>query len=222
MARRSIVAVALCALAAAVIPAAASAHEGNPNFESLVRAITPQITGFRVDVVNGDDRLRVNHHGNQTVTIYGYNDEPYVRMSPDGTVAVNLRSPAYYLNRERFGGASVPPIADEKAAPQWKVIGRDGIYEFHDHRMHWMAKTTPPVVKQKSQRTKVFDWKVPLRAGSTPGAITGVLFWRGSSSGGPPAGAFVVLAALALVGGAGVVAVRRRRRDGGPAREEAW
>ena len=88
--------------------------------------------------------------------------------------------------------------------------------------MHWMAKTTPPVVKQKSERTKVFDWKVPLRAGSTPGAITGVLFWRGSSSGGPPAGAFVVLAALALVGGAGVVAVRRRRRDGGPAREEAW
>ncbi len=223
MARRSIVAVALCALRAAVIPSAAPAHQGNPNFESLVRGVTPQISGLRVDVVNGDDRLRVNNRGTQTVTIYGYNAEPYLRLSPAGTVAVNLRSPAHYLNQERFGGAQVPPIADENAPPQWKVVARSGIYEFHDHRMHWMARTTPPAVKQQSGRTKIFDWKVPLRAGSTSGAITGALFWRGSSGGGPSVAAWGGLGALALLGGASVVAVRRRRRDAGaPPREEAW
>ena len=46
MARRTLVAVALCALAAAVIAAPALAHEGNPNFESLVRAITPRSRAF--------------------------------------------------------------------------------------------------------------------------------------------------------------------------------
>jgi hypothetical protein len=222
MARRTIVAAALCALTAAFIPAAASAHQGNPNFESLIRSVTPKIAGFRVDVVNGDDRLAVNNHGSQSVTIYGYNDEPYLRFSPDGTVSANVRSPAYYLNRARFSGVQVPPIADEKAAPRWRVLSRTGAYEFHDHRMHWMSKTTPKQVTDKSKRTKIVDWKVPLRAGSTPGAITGVLFWRGSSSGGPPAGAFIALAVLALLGGAAVVTVRRRRQPGGQPREEAW
>ena len=59
-----------------------------------------------------------------------------------------------------------PHSADPKAPPQWKVVARNGRYEFHDHRMHWMAKTVPQQVKDASMRTKIFDWKVPLqRAG---------------------------------------------------------
>jgi hypothetical protein len=94
--------------------------------------------------------------------------------------------------------------------------------------MHWMAKTVPSQVKDRSARTKIFDWKVPVHAGATTGAISGQLFWRGSS-GGPPAAAFATLAVLVLLGGASVVVVRRRRAAAGTggaaaaaAREEAW
>jgi hypothetical protein len=207
--------------------ASAFAHAGNPNYESLVASVTPTIKGFSVVVLSGDDRLEVVNHGSQTITIDGYNKEPYVRMAPDGTVSANLRSPAYYLNQDPTGTLPVPAIADEKAAPQWKVVARDGRFQFHDHRIHWMAKGTPQQVKDTSVRTKVVDWTVPLHAGGRDGAIAGTLFWRGSP-GGPPAGAFVALAMLLLSGGAVVVVVRRRRRndgdpaaDGGP-REEAW
>jgi hypothetical protein len=220
--------VALCALAASATPAVA--HEGNPNYESLVRGVTPQIPGFAVTVLNGDDRLEVRNTGPKTVTIEGYDEEPYLRLFPDGRVEVNLRSPAYHLNQERFTGAPVPDSADAKAAPQWKVVARTGRYEFHDHRMHWMAKSVPEQVRDRSQRSKVFDWSVPLRTGTATGAIRGELFWRGSD-GGAPVGAFGALGALVLLGGAAVVIVRRRRRaaDGrsgdattATAREEAW
>jgi hypothetical protein len=224
MARRTRTA-AIIALAALIPAASAFAHAGNPNYESLVRAVKPPIPGFSVEVLSGDDRLAVANHGSSTVTIDGYNREPYVRLAPDGTVAVNLHSPAYYLNQDRFARAKVPAAANPKAAPDWQVVEKTGRYEFHDHRMHWMAQNVPSQVKDRSARTKIFDWKVPLHAGATTGAIDGELFWHGSS-GGPPVGAFVALAALVLLGVASVVVVRRRRAGAGiagaPRGEEAW
>ncbi len=221
MARRIIAAAALCAVAAA---APAGAHEGNPDYESLVRGVSPALTGFRVDVLNGDDRLQVVNRGPSAVTIEGYNREPYLRLWPDGRVEVNLRSPAHYLNGERYAGARVPDVADPKARPRWRVVARTGRYEFHDHRMHWMARADPDQVTDRSRRTKVFDWRVPVRASGRSGAIAGTLYWRGSS-GGAPTGAYVAFGALVLLGAAAVVLVRRRRRSGGGADDppaEAW
>jgi hypothetical protein len=229
MARRMLLVAALAAFVAALCAASAFAHAGNPNYESLVDGVTPRISGFSVVVLNGDDRLEVVNHSRQTITIDGYSKEPYLRMAPDGTVAVNVRSPAYDLNDSPTDTAPVPASADAKAAPRWKVVAHDGRYQFHDHRIHWMAKSTPQQVKDKSVRTKVVDWRVPLHAGGTDGQIAGTLYWRGSS-GGPPVGAFVVLALFVLLGAAAVVVVRRRRHDGdgdvgtigGGPREEAW
>ena len=117
MARRIACAAALCALAAAIPATSAFAHAGNPNFESLVNGVSPAIPGFTVEVLNGDDRLGVMNTGPRTVTIDGYSKDPYVRMSPDGTVAVNLRSPAYYLDQERdYGTVKVPAGATAAAA----------------------------------------------------------------------------------------------------------
>ena len=226
MARRMLLAPALAALVAALLTSSAFAHAGNPNYESLVNGVKPAVKGFSVVVLNGDDRLEAVNHSSQTITIDGYSKEPYVLMEADGTVSVNARSPAYYLNNDREGTAPIPASADPKAVPKWKVVARDGRYQFHDHRMHWMGKDNPPQVKDESVRTKIVDWKVPMHAGSTDGAITGTLFWRGSS-GGPPAGAFVGLALFLIVSVACVVIVRRRRREGsdGVASEpqaEAW
>ena len=85
MARRIIFAPALAALAAALLASSAFAHAGNPNYESLVDGVTPSIPGFSVVVLNGDDSLEAVNHGSRTITIDGYNEEPYVRMAADGT-----------------------------------------------------------------------------------------------------------------------------------------
>jgi hypothetical protein len=214
MARRCIRAVALATLVVSLCASSAYAHAGNPKYESLVEGVSPKISGFSVTVLNGDDRLEVINHSSKTITIDGYNNEPYLRMEPGGTVSVNLKSPAYYLNVDPTDTAPVPAIADAKAAPQWKVVEHDGRYQFHDHRIHWMATSTPQQVTDKSKRTKVTDWRVPLHTDGSDGAISGTLFWRGSS-GGPPAGAFIGLALIVLLGAATVILVRRRRGEGG-------
>lgn len=220
---RTTVAAAVIAVAA-LIAAPASAHEGDPNYESIVT--NPGPDGLDVRVLSGDDRLQVRNRTGKLVVIYGYEDEPYARLFPDGRVQVNERSPATYLNEEPRGDIDVPSVADAKAAPRWKTVEGNGRFEFHDHRIHWMADGDPPVVRgDRSARQKVFDWSVPVTVAGAKATIDGTLWWRGTG-GGAPTGAFIALAAI-LLGSVALVVVVRRRRGRGDAdepdeRAEAW
>jgi len=224
--RRKLVAVAAVALTA--LPAAAAfAHQGDPNYRSYVRNITPKTDGLKAEVLNYDDRLVVTNRSGKTVVIEGYSQEPYARLLPDGTVQVNMRSRATYLNEERFGeGVDVPDDVSAAAPPRWRTLSGNGTIEFHDHRIHWMAKTRPPMIEDPSKRTKVFDWEVPITVDGRKGAIAGDLWWVArEGEGGPPKAAIVALGGI-VVAGAGAVAVKRRRRNGSlvaaDERDEAW
>jgi hypothetical protein len=147
---------ALALAVAATLPLAApaaDAHQGNPNFRSIVDAVTPAVPGLKLQVLNYDDRFELTNRSGQTVTVQGYNGEPYARVLADGTVEVNKRSPAYFLNDDRYADVKVPASADAKAPPQWSVIDRTGDLQWHDHRMHWMSKSLPPQVTDKSKRS---------------------------------------------------------------------
>jgi hypothetical protein len=210
--------VALCAVA----PSAA-AHEGNPNYRSQVRAISPAVGGVEAQVLNYDDRIELRNEGDQTVVVEGYRAEPYLRFGPDGVVEVNRRSPAAYLNEDRFANVSVPRSADPGATPEWRVVSRNGRYDWHDHRIHWMASTPPPRVRENEEaRTKVFDWRLPLAAAGRRSVIRGSLVWVGKDSGGFPLAAALSLGAAVLGGGAVVALVRRRRRPSRQREVEAW
>jgi MYXO-CTERM domain-containing protein len=213
------------ALAVAVVLLAASpaaAHQGNPNYRSVVDSITPAVKGVTLHVLNYDDRFELTNHSGRTVTVQGYDREPYARVLADGTVEVNERSPAYYLNDDRFADVKVPASADPKAPPRWSVVDRAARLEWHDHRMHWMSRSLPPAVKDKSKRTKVFDYAIPLQVGTQPASIRGTLFWQPDEGGGAPVGMFVGLGVLALIA-VGAVAIVRRRRSSEPVEgAEAW
>lgn len=212
--------VVLASLLALAVPA--HAHEGNKDFESLVRGVSPVIEGVRVQILNGDDRLEVRNKTGKTLIIEGYEGEPYARLLPDGRVQVNERSSATYLNEERFGGADVPETADAKAAPRWRAVDRVGAFDFHDHRIHWMAKGDPPIVRDKGKRTRVFAWKVPVRVDGRPAAIGGELFWRGRDAGGAPSGLIGGSLAALAAAAALVLRTRKRRRSDPRDEAEAW
>ena len=217
--------VALLALATSAT--AALAHGGGgTDYRSEIRATAPAGAGLSAEVLDRDDRLVLRNRGGETVVVEGYSGEPYARLRPDGTVEVNVRSPARYLNEDRFADVDVPERADERAAPKWEVVDRSGRFEWHDHRIHWMGANRPPAVRDPQRETKVFDWKVPLRVGGRPGRVSGTLTWVGRPADGFPMAAGLALGAVALAGVALVVAVRRRRRrpargDGGGG-GEAW
>ena len=217
-------AVLAAALFAAIAPSA-SAHQGDPNYRSVLRG-GPPAPGVHVQVLGYDNELELVNSSSQPVVVYGYNGEPYARVLADGTVEVNQKSPALYLNEDRFGTTPVPPSADFRAAPQWKVQDKAGRFVWHDHRMHYMAHGVPPQVKDKAKKTKITDYTIPLEIGAKHTSLHGTLFWNGTG-GGFPVAATASLAVLVLLAVLTVVLVRRRRRGPGPGTsarpaEEAW
>lgn len=207
-------------------------ESGNPindqgssyNYRSYITGVAPNAPGLSVQVLEFADRLQLTNHTGKTVTVYGYEGEPYARVLGDGTVEVNTRSPAYYLNQSFYAQVTVPASASAHAAPRWSVLDRTGQFEWHDHRIHWMSPVPPAKVKDRAKRTKIFDWQVPVRVGGQPGAVDGQLFWVPEEGTKTPIGAILALVAIVLLGLALVFVVRRRRRvdaSGGPGKE-AW
>ncbi len=214
---------ALAALAALLSAPAAPAHQGDARYRSIIAGVEPASDGVTVEVLNYDDRMVLTNRSGRDVVIEGYNREPYARVDADGTVALNRNSTAFYLNDDRYAQEDVPAAVrkDPRRAPDWKVQDRTGRFEWHDHRMHWMARGVAPQVRDQSVRTKVFDYAIPIEVGGSAAAITGTLWWVGEEGGGFPVAAIVALVLVALGAVVAVVAVRRRRGERTPA-GEAW
>jgi hypothetical protein len=185
------------------------------DYRSNITAITPHVPGLSVEVLEFADRLLLRNHTGKTVTIYGYEGEPYARVLANGTAEQNVRAPATYLNTNFYADVTVPSFASSSAPPKWEVIDRTGELEWHDHRIHWMSPVPPTKVKNKNTRTWIFDWRVPIAVGASRGAIDGELFWTPENSKAPLAvvilGAVIVIAGLLFV----LFVRRRRARAGG-------
>ncbi len=176
---------AACLVAAAVVVVPTSpalAHGGGgssdaTNFYSVVRQTPdPELSW---EVIAGDALLQLRNASNQEVMVLGYQNEPYLRFSPGGGVFENRHSPAAYLNDDRYAQTRVPPSANPQASPRWERVSDGSSHAWHDHRIHWMAKTRPPAVAaDPDQAHTVLDWKVPYRLGAQERAVAGTLRWE--------------------------------------------
>ena len=203
-----------CALAAAVLTLAAPvalAHQGNPNYRSVVTSLTPKVEGIDARILNFDDAILLRNTSGKDVTVFDYANppKPYARLLADGSVSVNVNSEAYYLNEDRLGQTAVPKNLPSE--PQWKLLSRSSRFEWHDHRMHWMGSGDPPQLTDKDRRQKLYDWTIPLEVDGQTTTIAGTLSWVPLDGGGLPPGAIigfgVLLVALAIL----TLIVRRRR-----------
>jgi hypothetical protein len=199
------------ALAALVVCSAAAAHGGGGalGFRSKVTAITPATTGLSVTVVDYDDRLELRNDTGKPVVILGYQGEPYLAFR-DGHVYRNTRSPATYLNDDRFGKVALPKQADPKAPPEWEQVAPREDFDWHDHRIHWMSRTLPPKVQAaKDKPHHVFNWTVPARLDGKPLTIAGTLDYQPTPNKIPKP--LIVILVLVIVLGAAAVWLRIRR-----------
>jgi hypothetical protein len=140
--------------------------------EAAAAAANAAVTGVEAEVVGGDAFLELTVAPGRDVVVTGYNQEPYLRFLPDGTVERNRRSPATYLNDDRRGEVALPAEADETAEPEWEAVAEGGRYAWHDHRIHWMGGSPPEGVAPGG---KVQDWAVPVTVDGTAVAVRGVL-----------------------------------------------
>ena len=189
-------------LAALVVCPAAAAHGGGAalGYRSKVVRVTPSLSGLEIRVIDGDDQLELTNTGGREIVIDGYEGEPYLRFTREA-VFENERSPAAYLNDDRFGNVEVPAVADPKAPPDWKAVAAGVSYSWHDHRVHWMSPAYPSKIEAaKDVPHHVFDWKVP---GTVDGAK---LLIAGSLDYTPPKAGKSTYVLVSWIGAAAILA----------------
>ena len=169
----------------------AQAHGGAPdgsNFSSAVVAVAPvregrpaadpaSLDGVVWQVVGADAVLQLTNTSGRQIVVAGYEGEPFLRVGPDG-VFENRRSPATYLNADRYGAVEVPASADSQARPDWRKRSSGTRWQWHDHRIHWMARTLPPQAQQQpAQRHRILQWEVPFGISQRSMVVRGELWW---------------------------------------------
>lgn len=199
-------AVVLVALTGALITLAGPAHAHGratdaTNYDSTVTE-APALEGVEWAVYGGDALLSVTNTTDTALTVFGYDGEPYLRIGPDG-VWRNQRSPAAYLNEDRYGQVTLPPDADADAPPDWERVSDQASHAWHDHRIHFMAPRRPAAIDENPDVEQVVPgyerWEVPFAHGETEYVVAGELSWVPAPSPWPwlAAGAVLVLPALA-------------------------
>lgn len=157
-------------------PAAAWADPATPtNYRSRV---TSSPDGVEASTLGGDAFVRVRAARGHEVVVLGYADEPWLRIRTDGTVEENGRSPARYLNQDRYADVDLPDSVDPGAEPEWRRVGDGGEWTWHDHRIHWMSPDLPPVVHAAGgESTRVLTWRLALLLDGEETAVWGTLVW---------------------------------------------
>ncbi|HUP72659.1 MAG TPA: hypothetical protein VM282_06390 [Acidimicrobiales bacterium] len=186
---------------AAILVATAAPAAADParptNYESVITSMIPAVSGLEAEVVGGDSFISLRVHNAGEVTVLGYEGEPYLRFGVNGLVEENTRSPAVVLNQSRFG-ATIDEQSDAKAPPEWRVVSTDGAYLWHDHRIHWMARSLPPQLGDNGAG-KVLDWSIPLLVDGQSVQIQGQLFRTSPPSVVPYVALGIVAAAAAAL-----------------------
>lgn len=195
--RRRLTAVGL-AVGAVLAPGVAFADAAGPtDYRTTIESVEPDVDGLEISVEGGDAFLRLRAPSGAEVLVLGYVGEPYLRFSPDGSVARNIRSAATYENAERYGGVELPDLVDPDAEPEWETVATDGVWAWHDHRAHWMG-AEPPVGLEPGDSLPA--QVVPIVVDGTSVSITVRTALLGSPSWAAPAFGALIGLQVALLG----------------------
>jgi hypothetical protein len=151
----------------------------------------PNITGIAWKLYPAGEYLEVENRTEQTLVVFGYAGEPYLRIGPDG-VETNLNSPATYLNSHRDGDVALPPRADDGAPPDWSHVTDSTRFSWFDHRVHRMAIDGP--------WNEGASWVVPFEMNGTTYSLEGRLEHDGGPAWWLPFVVALGLTSVALLG----------------------
>lgn len=187
MRRASLPAAVLIALVVALTPGGdgtAAAHDGSHVFESVVDGITPERLGggIQVRMLDADEQMELVNRSGREVVVHGYEGEPYARITSEGPVFVNVLSPSMAPSNDRLGHSPPNGNEDASAAPRWVKVGDGGRYRWFDRRTHYRKAGVPPTVTDREERTRLWDYRIPITVGGERAEIAGTLYWVGVTS----------------------------------------
>ena len=205
---------ALVVVTVVLLASPASAHGGGSDATNFrVDVLEPGYPGLSWRTYGGDALIELTNRTGSELTLSGYEDEPYLQFRPGVGVFENTRSPAAYLNQDRYAGTIPPATADPSALPQWRQVASGDRYAWHDHRVHWMSPARPAMVDAApDQQHVVLAWELPIALGDgTDATARGELRWVPGVAWWPPV---LILSSLGVA--VALVAAWRTRPDGVP------
>jgi len=196
--RRIVALVAVLGIGMIASATPAEAHTRTQETTNIESRVThnPLPDGVTFTVRTGGFLIEVENHTRDTLVVHGYEGEPYLRIGPMG-VEHNRRSPATYLNRERYRQVAMPPDVDAAASPEWIAISQQPRHVFHDHRAHWMSPMAPafvdagpvadllmrtglvgPIGRANESAGTFQQWEIPVTYAGQALAVRGELVWQ--------------------------------------------
>jgi len=172
--------------------------------------VRPVVPDLEVRVLDGPvPALFVRNASSSTLEVPGLDDEPFLRIGPDGVWA-NKRSPTWYL-----AGAQtifeVPPEADARAEPDYERVSGQPVWTWLEYRAR--IPDDDQMYDLGADARTVIRWTTPASLDGRPLEIEGVVRWepppgRDRTAGGPSP----LLLAAVLGGLVAVVLLGLRRR----------
>ena len=119
----------------------------------------------------------------------------------------NVKSPAHYLNRDRYATTTPPADANKSATPEWVKLADGNTAVWHDHRTHWMSPVPPPAIEANRgvEQTVPGDHHLALTVDGRPVSALVSIVWI------PPPNRTAWLALTSLAGCLMVFLLDRRR-----------
>jgi len=151
--------------------------------------------------------LYVTNSGTTPVVVLGADDEPFLRIGPDG-VEANRHSPTWIDNaRARDQDLTAAAAeADPDAAPDWTLVSSSPSTSWLEFRGNYARGEPPPAVVDAGETTVLRRWSVPIERGEQRVEVRGETIWRAADDGGGGSGgsfptgiAVVVAVAVGLV-----------------------
>jgi hypothetical protein len=148
-------------------------------YEAVLKSPDQPAPDVTVAVVSAQvPAIYLQNNSQQTVTVLGAEDEPFVRIGP--TVEVNLHSPSYIQMQQAI--AKTPEASAEvgqaeanaDTAPNWQQVQKSPQWRWLEFRAAPPPGDPPKELTEREDPTTVKTWKVPILIGENRTEISGI------------------------------------------------
>ena len=152
----------------------ASAHQSATGLTPVIDGFTPAVEGVAVAVQASQDAtlLTIEPAAGVEVEVLDADGRPWVRVTAT-TVEADLTSPAFHAGASP-NGVVPEPLPGPDGDP-WVVVGRDGRFQWFEHRLHPDGLEVDAEVLASDVAQDVSAWAVPLRVDGREVALEGRL-----------------------------------------------
>jgi hypothetical protein len=148
-------------------------------YRSTVSAIEPAVPGLSVRMQPSGELTLTNTTG-RTVTLLGYDGEPFLRITSQG-VDENVNSLSAALGATWGSGSGSDWGSSGVDGPHWRHRDSGKTVTWHDYRTRAATGHRPPAVAaHPHQQQRVRTWALQLTVGNQPVAVQGAVDWTGA------------------------------------------